>query len=209
MSLLFLINLLSLARVHLMLVAKPNVKSTALFLANTAPYTALLINPQPWLLIPAIPLIIFLASVLRGLGRSALANVSGTVLVASTYMPWYVMMGGLVGPRVLTAYIVWVLYHLFNAIYVEGRLPFRPRVKPWYSSAAWLTPLPAMIYISTIYWGAPFTLVLAEPTVRAIVALHEGKLGQDGLGIRIRRMGLMLTVESIAIMALLIAAMAC
>lgn len=201
---LFIVNLVSLTRTHLMLVSKPGPKSLALFLINAAPYVLLLANPQPWLVIPIIPLTVFLISVIRGHGRSITANVAGTVLIASTYLPWYVMAGGYASPRILIAYITWVIYHLFTSIYVEGKLPFRRSVKPWYASIPWLSSLPFIMYFMIATSSIVMPLILLEPTVRAFIALREGKLGMDNLRGRIRRMGILLTIESIIVMALLL-----
>ncbi|WP_069808069.1 hypothetical protein [Vulcanisaeta thermophila] len=201
---LFALNTTSLVRVHLQLISRPTVKSVALFLINTLPYLALLVNPQPWLVIPAVSLAVFLTEALRGRGRSVVANVFGTLLIASTYMPWYVMMGGHASLRVLIVYITWVLYHLFASLYVEGKLPFRKSVKPWFSSITWLTSLPALAYGIAATTSLFMLIILLEPTVRALMAFWEGKLGMDGFRVRTRRLGFTLMFESILMISLLL-----
>ncbi|MFB6470801.1 MAG: hypothetical protein TU36_006180 [Vulcanisaeta sp. AZ3] len=131
---LVILNFISLIRVHLGLISRGGLHDYLVFLANIAPYAVLLMYLGLWLLIPAIPLALFLMEVVRGRGRSALANVSGTALIASSFIAWYVLMGGDLIGRVVIVSVLWVIYHAFSALYVEGRLPFRRNLMPYYSS---------------------------------------------------------------------------
>ncbi|MCG2895348.1 MAG: hypothetical protein L7H05_03825, partial [Vulcanisaeta sp.] len=88
------LNFISLVRVHLSLVSRGGLFGYLLFLVNILPYAALLTHPGPWLLIPIIPLVLFILEIVRGRGRSVIANVSGTALIASSFIAWYVLMGG-------------------------------------------------------------------------------------------------------------------
>jgi hypothetical protein len=202
-TLLVAINLLSLVRVHLRLVSKPKPMDYALFVVNVVPYTYLLFpTPRPWLLLSLIPLLIFVIEALRGKGRGAVANIAGTALLSSTYLPWLAMMGITPSLTIIYAAIIWVGYHVFSAIYVEGKLPFRA-IKPWFSSLWWLTLTSFLAYLTM---SSKLYLAMMEPTARAVIALREGKINRNGLRENMRRIGIMSLIESIimAVMLLLL-----
>ncbi|GGP19609.1 hypothetical protein GCM10007981_03980 [Thermocladium modestius] len=202
-TLLVAANVASLVRVHLRLVSRPRKSDYALFLINVAPYLYVLyVAPQPWLALSVIPLAVFLWEAFHGRGRGAVANVAGTALLASAYLPWLAMMGGKPSLAVINAASIWLAYHVFSAIYVEGKLPFRT-IKPWAASIWWLSVLPPLAYASL---GTGLYLALVEPTIRAIYSLREGKVDRRGLRDRVRRIGIALLLESI-IMAVLLSAL--
>lgn len=198
------LNIMSLTRVHLSLIARARSRDYLLFLVNVLPYAALLIYLGPWLLIPTVPLLLFIIEVLRGNGRSVIANVSGTTLIASSYIAWYVLMGGELTVRAIALSIVWIIYHAFSALYVESKLPFRQGIRPYYSSVLWFIGLPALVYVLYVGSGLLSLVVLVEPTVRAFLAIKEGKLGMGDLRNRIRKIGIRLLIESLALACLLI-----
>ncbi len=199
-TLLVAANAASLVRVHLRLVSRPRKSDYALLLINVAPYLYILYAaPQPWLALSVIPLAVFLWEALHGRGRGGVANVAGTALLASAYLPWLVMMGEKPSLAAINAASIWLAYHVFSAIYVEGKLPFRA-IKPWAASIWWLLVLPPLAYTSM---STGLYLALAEPTVRAVYSLREGKVNRSGLRDRVRRIGTALLLESITIAALL------
>lgn len=204
---LFALNVTSLTRVHIRLVSRPRSTDYALFTVNVAPYAYLLYpRPPAWLVIPAILLALFMVEVTRGRGRSALANVAGTALIASTYLPFYALMGGAISIAVLYIALTWVAYHAFSAVYVEGKLPFRS-VKPWLSSALWFTVMTPLAALAVIRLSWYFAMPLIEPSIRAIHALGEGKIDRE-LRTRIRRIGFGSLAESLVLAATLLALVA-
>jgi hypothetical protein len=204
---LFALNVTSLTRVHVRLVSRPRSTDYALFTVNVAPYAYLLYpRPPAWLVIPAILLALFIVEVTRGRGRSALANVAGTALIASTYLPFYALMGGAISIAVLYIALTWVAYHAFSAVYVEGKLPFRS-VKPWLSSALWFTVMTPLAALAVIRLSWYFAMPLIEPSIRAIHALGEGKIDRE-LRTRIRRIGFGSLAESLVLAATLLALVA-
>jgi hypothetical protein len=198
------LNFISLVRVHLSLVSKGGLFSYLLFLVNILPYAVLLTHPGPWLLIPIIPLVLFILEIVRGRGRSVIANASGTALIASSFIAWYVLMGGALTMSIIAISLMWVIYHSFNALYVEGKMPFRSEVKPWYSSVLWLVALPPLAYLMCTMVNPLFLFVLAEPTARALVAVRERKLSTSNLRARVRRIGVGLLIESLALAVLIL-----
>ncbi len=198
------LNIMSLIRVHLSLISRARLRDYLLLLVNILPYAALLIRLGTWLLIPAVLLLLFIIEALRGNGRSIIANVSGTALIASTYLAWYVLMGGELMGRVIMASLVWIIYHTFSALYVEGKLPFRQGVKPYHSSLLWFVSLPTLIYGLLINSGLLSLAVLIEPSLRALIAVREGKLPMGDLRRRIRRIGIGLLFESLALAILVL-----
>ena len=202
-----LLNALSLTRVHLRLISKPRTIDYALLIINVLPYSYLLYTGYDllWITPSIILLLIFIIEAIRGRGRSTAANVTGTVLMASVYLPWYIMMGGLIYPIILYISTVWLAYHTFSSTYVEGKLPFRS-IKPWVSSVFWITSLVLLTYLVIGYFNtsAYYFIPLIEPTIRAIHALREGKLNISEVRLRIRRIGWSSLAESILLMILLL-----
>ena len=198
------INTVSLIRAHLGLISRRGLRGYLLFLINTAPYAALIPYLGIWLLIPLTPLALFIAEVIRGRGRSVIANVSGTTLIASTYLAWFVLMGGDLMIKVLMASLMWITYHAFSALYVEGKLPFRQGVRPYHSSMLWFVSLPALAYGLYVAGGLLPLITLVEPTVRALVAVGEGKLTMNDLRRRVRRIGIGLLIESLSLAVLIL-----
>ncbi len=148
---------------------------------------------------------LFIAEVVRGRGgRSVVANVSGTALIASTYLAWYVLMDGDLVLKVIMASLTWVIYHAFSALYVEGKLPFRQGVKPHHSSLLWFIGLPALAYGIYAVGGLLPLIILIEPTIRAFIATKEGKLPMNDLRRRIRRIGIGLLIESLVFAGLIL-----
>ncbi|WP_243669237.1 hypothetical protein [Vulcanisaeta sp. JCM 16161] len=141
---------------------------------------------------------------MRGRGRSAVANVSGTALIASTYLAWYVLVSGNLVIKVIVVSILWVTYHAFSALYVEGKPPFRQSVKPYHSSILWFISLPALAYGLYIVSGLLPLVVLIEPTVRAFIVTKEGKLPMNDLRRRVRRIGVGLLIESLVLACLIL-----
>lgn len=200
-TLLVAINSLSLVRVHLRLVSKPRSIDYALFTVNVAPYAYLLYPaPQPWLLLSLIPLLIFMMETLRGRGRGAAANIAGTALLSSTYLPWLYMIGITPSPMIIYIAIIWESYHIFSAIYVEGKLPFRS-IKPWVSSLWWLVLATLLMYLTINY---KLYLAMMEPTARAVIALREGKIGHSNLRATMRKIGIWSLIESIIMTIMLL-----
>ena len=197
------LNIMSLIRVHLNLVSR-GLLGYLLFLVNILPYAVLLIHPGLWLVMPAIPLILFILEVVRGRGRSVIANVSGMALIASSFIAWYVLMGGVLPISITAISLMWVIYHTFNALYVEGKMPFRSGVKPWHASILWLTALPPLAYLMYTMVNPLFLFVLAEPTARALVAIRERKLSIDNIRAKVRRIGIGLAIESLALATLIL-----
>ncbi|MGC8570514.1 MAG: hypothetical protein ACP5L1_04210 [Caldivirga sp.] len=204
---LMLFNALSLTKVHLRLISRPRPLDYALLIINLLPYSYLLYIKYGLLgVTPSIGLLlIFVIETLRGKGRGAVANVAGTVLMASVYLPWYIMMGGSLHPVVFYIDIVWLTYHAFSSTYVEGKLPFR-LIKPWVSSLVWFTSLVLVTYVvigyldTSVYYFIP----LIEPTIRAIHALWEDKLNPNEVRLRIRRIGWGGLAESLLLLLLLV-----
>jgi len=204
---LFALNITSLTRVHLKLVSRPKLTDYAIFMVNVVPYAYLLYpRPPAWLVVSVIPLVLFIIEVARGRGRGALANVAGTVFIASVYLPFYVLMGGTVSIPVLYAALTWVAFHAFSAVYVEGKLPFRS-VKPWLSSVLWFMVMPPLAALAITYLNWYFTIPLIEPSIRALHALGEDKINGE-LRVRIRRIGYGSLAESLALMVTLLALIA-
>ncbi len=199
------LNIISLVRAHLGLISRRGFRDYLLFLINTAPYAALIPYLGVWLLIPLVPLALFITEVIRGRGRSVIANVSGTALIASTYLTWFILMGGDLTNKVIMASLTWITYHAFSALYVEGRLPFRRNVKPYHSSILWFVGLPALAYGLYAIGGLLPLIALVVPTVRALNAVREGKLPMSDLRRRIGRIGISLLIESLALAALILA----
>ncbi len=134
-----------------------------------------------------------------------MANVSGTALIASTYLAWYTLMGGILINLFVAVSIVWVTYHAFSALYVEGRLPFRRGgVKPYHSSMLWFISLPALAYGLYITSGTLSLAVLIEPSLRALIAIKEDKLSMGDLRRRIREIGIGLLIESLVLATLVL-----
>jgi len=201
---LFALNITSLTRVHLRLVSRPRLTDYSLFAVNVVPYAYLLYSRPPvWLTISVAPLVLFMLEVAKGRGRGALANVAGTVLIASVYLPFYALMGGTVSMPVLYAALTWVAYHAFSAVYVEGKLPFRS-VKPWLSSVLWFMVMPPLVALAITHLNWYFTIPLIEPSIRAIHALGEGKIDRNELRVRIRRIGFGSLAESLALVVTLL-----
>ncbi|WP_460172768.1 hypothetical protein [Vulcanisaeta sp. JCM 14467] len=198
------LNVVSLVKAHLGLVSRRGLRDYLLFLINTAPYLVLIPYLGIWLLIPLTPLMLFIIEVIRGRGRSAVANVSGTTLIASTYLAWYVLMGGDLEIKVIVASLVWVIYHAFSALYVEGKLPFRQGVKPYHSSILWFISLPGLAYGLYITSGVLPLVILLEPSVRALIAVRESKLPMNDLRRKIRRIGISLLIESLVLASLIL-----
>ena len=206
-AILFALNITSLTRVHVRLASRPRLTDYALFTVNVAPYAYLLYpRPPAWLVIPAILLALFVVEAARGRGRGALANAAGTALIASAYLPFYALMGGVVSIAVLYTALTWVAYHAFSAVYVEGKLPFRS-VKPWLSSALWFTVMPPLAALAVIRLSWYFTMSLIEPSIRAVHAPGEGKIDRE-LRARIRRIGFGSLAESLVLAATLLALIA-
>lgn len=157
-----------------------------------------------WVVIPLIPLALFMAEVMRGRGRSVMANVSGTALIASTYLAWYTLMGGILINLFVAVSIVWVTYHAFSALYVESKLPFRRGIKPYHSSMLWFISLPALAYGLYITSGTLSLVVLIEPSLRALIAIKEDKLSMGDLRRRIREIGIGLLIESLVLATLVL-----
>ena len=201
-AILAIINLISLVKVHLNLISKRRPRDYALFLINTAPYATLIMYQGLWLLIPILPLILFMVEVIRGRGRSVVANVSGTALIASTYIAWYVLMGGRLINSVIAMSMFWVMYHTFSALFVEGILPFRQGIMPRHASIFWLMALSLLIPTLWATMGSLSLLLIVEPTVRALVTFKEDKLSIVNLRGRIRRIGITLLTESLVLATL-------
>ncbi|WP_054842767.1 hypothetical protein [Vulcanisaeta distributa] len=199
------LNIVSLVKAHLGLISRRGLRDYSLFLINTAPYLALIPYLGIWLVIPPlVPLALFIVEIVRGRGRSVLANVSGTALIASTYLAWYVLMGGNLVFKVIMASLTWIIYHAFSALYVEGKLPFRQGIKPHYSSLLWFMGLPALAYGIYIVGGLLPLIVLIEPTIRALIAVREDKLPMNDLRRRVRRIGVELLIESLVLAGLIL-----
>ncbi|MFB6470800.1 MAG: hypothetical protein TU36_006175 [Vulcanisaeta sp. AZ3] len=52
--------------------------------------------------------------------------------------------------------------------------------------------------------GLASLIIVAEPTVRALIAVKEGKLSAKDLRSKVRKMGMLLLIESLAVGALII-----
>lgn len=202
---LVILNAVSLTRVHYRLISRPRPMDYLLFLLNVLPYSYVLYpNPPLWLIIPITPLLVFILEALRGRGRGALANIAGTALLASTYTPLYVIMGGSFSIIILYVALTWLAYHTFSAVYVEGKLPFR-RIKPWLSTVTWFTLMIPIVVIAIVFMGNVLLIIpLIEPSIRAVYAAGEGKINASELRVRIRRIGYGSLVESVVLMALLV-----
>jgi hypothetical protein len=153
---------------------------------------------------PAIPLVLFIIEVVHGRGRSVVANVSGVSLIASSFIAWYILMGGTLTMEIIAASLVWVIYHSFNALYVEGKMPFRSNAMPRHSSILWFAALPLLAYLIYAMANPLFLIVLAEPTARALVAVRERKLSTNNLRARVRRIGVGLLIESLVLAVLIL-----
>lgn len=202
LTLVALVNVLSLSRVHLRLISRLRPIDYLLLLINIAPYTYVLIK-APLMLMPSIALFtLFTYEALRGRGRGPLANVTGTVLMASVYGPWLILLNIPITPNTLYVWFLWMSYHAFSSTYVEGRLPFRD-VKPWASTVVWLTLATPVAYMA--YSLGPLHLVpLIEPTVRAIHAIAEGKIKPSEVRVKLRRVGFGSLAESLVLASLAI-----
>ncbi|WP_156769822.1 hypothetical protein [Caldivirga maquilingensis] len=202
-----LLNIMSLTRVHLRLISRPRFIDYVLLMINILPYSYLLYTGYDlmWIIPSLIFLLIFIIEAIRGKGRSTVANITGTVLMASVYLPWYIMMGGLIHPTILYISTVWLAYHAFSSTYVEGKLPFRS-IKPWVSSVVWSASLVPVTYLVVNYLNLNiyYFIPLIEPTIRAIHALWESKLNTSEVRLRIRRIGWGSLIESIILMLLLL-----
>ena len=172
-------------------------KVAAMMAVNSAPYIAALAvkGPAliPWLAPAAASAAAQLALTAAGKARTIPGVVAGTAMLSSTSIAW----SGILGAPP-TDPVLYTLYTVATALYVETRLAFR-RVNP-------LTPLipwtPAIIYAA--YTSPIHLIATAEPTAKLLInAARNTKIREVE---KIKRMGKAEAARSLVFTALILAA---
>ena len=166
------------------------------FLVNAVPYAPAIalrgLSLLPYLALPAALAATQFVFAARGAIRSIPGVVVGAAMLSSTSIAW----SGVLGGPILDP-ILYTLYTVSSALYVESRLAFR-HVNPLTALAAW-TPAVALAATSPMH-----LIATVEPTAKLVAnAVRNVKLSDAR---SIRRMGVAEVARSVLFTALVAAA---